>query len=263
MSKGKKILQILGYLALSGVLGAYFYFAGNLVREKSQKRCQDVVVVVKDSLENPLIQTGEVATFLENNPLQMLGQNFAEIDMHVLEKEVESFASVRQCNAVRTINGTLRLEIQQHMPLFRLETTKGSFFVSREQFIIPMVNPYRLSVLVVSGNVPFDYPAAYRGTIKTSDTWLLEMSRLMAYVTDHRFWKEKVQHVLVAGPRDITIIPREEYPVLKIGALEQFEYKMDKLLEFYRVLAPRGGMEKYSAVDARFGNQLVCMRKEI
>jgi cell division protein FtsQ len=263
MSKGKKILHVLGYLALSGILGAYFYFAGSLVREKSQDRCQEVVVVVKDSLENPLIQAGEVAAFLEKNPLEMLGQNFSEIDMHMLEKEVESFASVRQCHAVRTINGTLRLEIQQHMPLYRLETLGGSFFVSREMFIIPMVNPYRLPVLVVSGDVPFDYPTAYRGTVETSDTWLQDMSRLMAYLTDHRFWKEKVQRVSVAGPRDITIIPREEHPVLKIGALEQFEYKMNKLLEFYRVLVPRDGTEKYSAVDARFGNQLVCTRKEI
>jgi len=38
---------------------------------------------------------------------------------------------------------------------------------------------------------------------------------------------------------------------------------MNKLLEFYRVLVPRGEMGKYSAVDARFGNQLVCTRKEI
>ncbi|MFA5443597.1 MAG: hypothetical protein WC262_01325 [Bacteroidales bacterium] len=263
MSKGKKILHVLGYLALSGVLGAYFYFAGSLVREKSQERCQDVVVVVKDSLENPLIQAGEIATFLENNPLKMLGLNFAEIPMQLLEKEVESFASVRQCHAVRTINGTLRLEILQHMPLYRIETSGGSFFVSREAFIIPMVNPYRLPVLVVSGDVPFDYPAAYRGPIESTDMWLQKMSRLMAYVSDHHFWKEKVQCISVAGPRDITIIPREEHPVLKIGALEQFEYKMNKLLEFYRVLVPRGEMGKYSAVDARFGNQLVCTRKEI
>jgi len=262
MSKGKKILHFISYLALSGALGAYFYFAGSLVREKSQERCQDVVVVVKDSLENPLIQAGEIASFLENNPMKMLGENFAEIPMHLLEKEMESFASVRQCNAVRTINGTLRLEIEQHMPLFRIETSAGSFFVSREAYIIPMVNPYRLPVLVVRGDVPFDYPSAYRGSIKVADTWLQEMSRLMAYVSDHHFWKEKVQYVSVSGPRDITIIPREENPVLKIGTLEHFEYKMDKLLEFYRVLVPRDGLEKYSAVDARFGNQLVCTRKE-
>ncbi|MFA5302051.1 MAG: hypothetical protein WC395_05140 [Bacteroidales bacterium] len=263
MSKGKKILHTLGYLALSGVLGAYFYFAGNLVRAKNQERCQNVVVVVKDSLENPLIKSGEIAAFLEKNPLEMLGQNFAEIDMHVLEKEVESFASVRICHAVKTIDGTLRLEILQHMPLYRLETSGGSFFVSRELFIIPMVNPYRMPVLVVSGDVPFDYPEAYRGSIEASDTWLQDMSRLMAYITDHHFWKEKVKRVSVAGPRDITIIPGEEHPVLKIGAMEQFEYKMNKLLEFYRVLVPGGGMEKYSAVDARFGNQLVCTRKDI
>ena len=262
MSKTKQILHVLGYLALSGVVGAYFYFAGSLVRERSQERCQEVVVVVKDSLENPLIQAHEIANFLENNPLKMLGENFAEINMHVLEKEVESFASVRQCHAVRTINGTLRLEIVQHMPLFRVETHRGSFFVSREQFIIPMVNPYRLPVMVVSGDVPL--------TIRRIPGHCCTCRHMAATDEPHDFLhyrscflERKITKCFRGKFTGYTNHSEEKHPILKIGSLEQFEYKMDKLLEFYRVLVPHLGMEKYIAVDARFGNQLVCTRKEI
>ena len=38
--------------------------------------------------------------------------------------------------------------------------------------------------------------------------------------------------------------------------------KLDKLQEFYRVLEPLGGKEKYSVVDARFGDQLVCTHRK-
>jgi cell division protein FtsQ len=115
--------------------------------------------------------------------------------------------------------------------------------------------------LVVNGNVPFKYPPAYRGAIDPADIWLHQMSSLMAYITDHTFWNKKVQSVSVENTRDIIIIPQENEPLMKIGDLAQFDYKMDKLREFYRVLVPRGGMEKYSAIDARFGNQLVCTHR--
>ena len=47
MSKWKKALQICGYLLLTGILGAYFYFATILVHQKSQDRCQQVLIIVR------------------------------------------------------------------------------------------------------------------------------------------------------------------------------------------------------------------------
>lgn len=248
----------MAYLALTGILGAYFYFATILVRDKNQDRCQDVVIVVRDSLLNPLIRAEEVASFLERSPIKLLGKDFSMIDMYHLEKEVESFASVRQCNAVRTIDGTLKLEIRQHTPLFRIETSLGSFFVSGERFIFPVVNPFRMPVLIVRGKIPFDYPPHYRGEMDSSDTWLTDLSRMTAYITAHSFWKNKVESILVANTEDILILPKEEDIMLKIGNISRFSYKMDKLREFYRVLEPLVGKEKYSMVDASFGDQLVC-----
>ena len=141
MSKWKKALQICGYLLMTGILGAYFYFATILVREKSQDRCQQVLIIVRDSVQNPLIRAGEVASFLEQSSIVLPGRDFSAIDMYRLEKEVESFASVSQCNAVKTIDGTLKLEIQQHAPLFRLETHVGSFFVSVKLCPLPIMRP--------------------------------------------------------------------------------------------------------------------------
>ncbi|MDD2538034.1 MAG: hypothetical protein WC377_03840 [Bacteroidales bacterium] len=262
MSKLKKILHITGYLALTGMLGAYFYFASLLVRENTQDRCQDIVITIRDSVHNPLTGAGDVALFLENRGMKMLGRVFSEIDMYRLEKDVESFASVRQCNAVRTIDGTLRLEIEQHMPLFRLDTHSGSFFITGERYMFPLVSPYRMPVLTVSAHVPLSYPASYRGLIDSSDTWLTEMSRMMAYISAHPFWKNRIRKIQAKDPEEIHIIPHEEEPLLMIGSLDNFSYKMNKLLEFYRVLEPLGGKGKYSQVDARFGEQLVCKRKK-
>ena len=262
MSKWKKALQICGYLLLTGILGAYFYFATILVHQKSQDRCQQVLIIVRDSVQNPLIRAGEVASFLERSSIVLPGRDFSSIDMYRLEKEVESFASVRQCNAVKTIDGTLKLEIQQHAPLFRLETHVGSFFVSGENFIFPVVNPHRSAVLIVRGNVPFSYSPSYRGQMDTADTWLAAMSRMTGFMAEHPFWSKKAETIVIDNYQDISIVPQEKDLELKIGDLSRFQYKLDKLQEFYRVLVPLGGKEKYSVVDARFGDQLVCTHRK-
>ncbi len=262
MSKWKKALQICGYLLLTGILGAYFYFATMLVRGKNQDRCQQVLIIVRDSVQNPLIRAGEVTSYLERSSIVLPGRNFSAIDMYRLEKEVESFASVRQCNAVKTIDGTLKLEIKQHLPLYRLDTRKGSFFVSGEHFIFPVVNPHRSTALIVRGNVPFSYPQSYRGQMDTADEWLATMTRMAGFITAHPFWSKKAETVVVNDYRDIMIVPEEKDLELKIGDLGRFQYKLDKLQEFYRVLEPLGVKEKYSVVDARFGDQLVCTHRK-
>lgn len=262
MSMWKKALIISGYVALTGILGAYFYFATILVCDKNQERCQEVLIIVKDSVFNPLIRAGEVASFLDRSSVALLGRDFSAIDMYHLEKKVESFASVRKCNALRTIDGTLKLEILQHEPLFRIETQVGSFFVSKEKFIFPIVNPFRAPVLIVRGNVPFSYPASYRGQMDSTDSWLASMYRMTGFITTHDFWSRKTETVVVENNQDIRIVPKEDDLVLKIGDLSRFAYKLDKLQEFYRVLAPLGGKEKYSVVDARFGDQLVCTQRK-
>jgi cell division protein FtsQ len=255
----KKIGYILGITVLTAALGAYFYFAATLVRARGESaRCQNVIITVKDSVRNPLTGAGEVAVYLDREHISLPGKNFDEIDFTRLEKQLGSFASVKKCNAVRTIDGTLRLDLLQHKPIFRMDTPKGSFFVSNQQYLFPMVNPYRMPVLTVTGDIPFRYPANYRGYIAPSDDWMLELNSLNNYIGEHPFWNRQVKRVFVNRSDDIHIVPLEEDLCLMIGSLENHAYKMHKLYEFYRVLVPLNAKVMYDTIDARFGDQIVC-----
>ncbi|NLA15593.1 MAG: hypothetical protein GX877_03540 [Bacteroidales bacterium] len=257
----KIIIKMLGYLLLTGALGTYFYFASVLVYKKNQERCQEVDILIKDSIAIPLTYATEVLSTLNKKGMVLPGKHFSEIDLFQVEKEIESQGAVRQCNAVKNIKGTLSLEIWQHHPLFLLETQVGTFYVTNERFVFPARLEKPLPLLTVHGNVPFPYKSSFRGYTDSTQRWLEELIPFVAYVVNDPFWKEKTKSIWVKNSEEICILP-EENLILTLGDTNRFVAKMNKLREFYRVLAPRGGAEKYQVIDARFKDQLVCKQRK-
>lgn len=257
----KKILIFLGYLSLTGILVAYFYFASVLVYKKNQTRCQEINIHIRDSAGVPLTRTYEVLAYLDKKGWTLPGKDFSEIDLYRLEKDIELFGAVRQCNAVKNINGVLRLDIWQHTPLFILESHSGVFYVTEEGFVFPLEKKEKMPLLTVHGNVPFLHNPVFRGKIDSTDVWLQDAIPFVSYICGNSFWAEKTQSIRVEAPEDIYILPKENL-ILSIGSTNHFIDKMNKLWEFYRVLEPRGGEARYELVDARFKDQLVCKHRK-
>jgi hypothetical protein len=138
----RKIGYILEITVLTAALGPNFILPPLLVRARGESaRCQNVIITVKDSVRNPLTGAGEVAVYLDREHISMPGKNFDEIDFTRLEKQLESFASVKKCNAVRTIDGTLRLDLLQHKPIFRMDTPKAVFLSRTNNTFFPWSTP--------------------------------------------------------------------------------------------------------------------------
>ena len=257
----RKIMIVVGYLILTSMLAAYFYYASLLVYRKTQDRCQEVTVYIRDSTAIPLTSAQDVFYHLTRKGWVLPGKEFASIDLFRLERDIEQLGAVRKCNAVRNIKGTLRLDIWQHNPLFLLEVESGSFYITKDGFIFPLDNREPLPVLVVNGEVPFSHGQSYRGQAEASDTWIREAIPFVDGITKDNFWAEKTKSIRVHTPTDVCVVPEEDL-ILKIGDLQDFPEKMKRLREFYRVLAPLGGVEKYKIIDARYKKQLVCIHKK-
>lgn len=260
-----KTLKIIGivflYVLLSCALAAYFYFSTRWVRQQSSSnRCQELLISITDSASNPLTTSLEVRQYLTDHNIAMLGRDFAQIDMNALEEDLASFASIAHCNAVRYANGAILLDIKQHQPLVKICTDSSTFFLTGQGFLFPAINPQRLPILTVYGNVPCDYPADYRGSLRPEDAWMQQLCKMAQHVESHPFWKEKAEAICVHSINDIQICPAQDSVVLNIGSLAQYDYKLDKLQHFYAVLVPLYGIQHYQKVDARFGDQLVCTR---
>jgi cell division protein FtsQ len=76
------------------------------------------------------------------------------------------------------------------------------------------------------------------------------------------FWKTEIQQIEIISSEDIRLFMRSHDCVVKIGNLENYDYKLRKLEQFYKKGFSQVGWEKYETIDLQYSNQVVCKKKE-
>jgi cell division protein FtsQ len=114
---------------------------------------------------------------------------------------------------------------------------------------------------VVTGSLPANIGAAYKGLIPAKEKFLTQLYAFALFLDRDEFWRSQIAQVHVKSASDVTLTPHEGYEVIHLGALSQYEYKFDKLKAFYRNVYPAGVRSPYSDIDLRYGDQIVCKRK--
>ncbi|MCC6689974.1 MAG: hypothetical protein IT235_00435, partial [Bacteroidia bacterium] len=91
-----------------------------------------------------------------------------------------------------------------------------------------------------------------------------DLFELAKYITADEFWKAQIEQVYVNADNELELIPRVGNQRIILGDITEMDQKFKKLLIFYRQgLNPTGWWNKYSVINLKFKNQIVCTRKEI
>lgn len=260
----KKILLHIGIVLLFALLGAYFFFATRMVnRARADSRCEQIEIILADSLQNPLVTPAELRDFLLSREEKLLGRAFADISLDALEKTIESFASIKECNVCfYYTDGTLSVRAAQHRPALRIENDTLHHYLSAQGFLFPLLHSERLCLPLLTGAFPFPYPPDYRGYADPEDTRTRQLSRFISFVRDDPFWNRELCQIHVISEQEIELSVRLGDQCLKIGNLGHFENKLHKIKRFYESIAPLEGRNTYSVIDARYKGQIVCTKTD-
>ena len=61
--------------------------------------------------------------------------------------------------------------------------------------------------------------------------------------------------------QEVELVPRVGNHRIMLGTLEGFEEKLAHLKLFYEQAIPKMGWEKYSMINLKYKNQIVCTKK--
>lgn len=81
--------------------------------------------------------------------------------------------------------------------------------------------------------------------VEADDFWRSELVEIVAYTTP-------------SGALELTFVPRSGDFTIRFGRIEQVDYKFEKLRRFYRDGLAVVGWGRFSELDVRFANQVVC-----
>jgi len=246
---------------------------GFVNKEQDSLLCKSLDIKINQDDDLYFLNKMDIAKLIFDRGDSIIGQPKATVNIPAIKHALISHPDIANANVYITIDGRLKVEVKQRKPLIRIFNTKGdSYYLDDEGKLMPLSDKFTAKVLVANGNISEAYATSYKYSVAEiakndsakKNTMLDELYAMAVYINADEFWKSQVQQIYVNSDRDMEIVPMVGNQKIIFGDTAAIDEKFKKLLTFYQQgLNTTGWWEKYSTINLKFKNQIVCTRKEI
>lgn len=248
---------------------AYLIMSLNFVGKRSDRvTCKSISINIADSLSNAFITQEEVLKTIERKHANLIGIPLSMINTHAIEQQIGSMQAVKRAEAFKTNNGELSINIEQRKPIMRIINRYGkSYYIDIEGRILPLSKNFTSHVLIINGNItePFEVkPDIDIMSCKKEaeeDPFICQLYNFAKHITNHPFWSAQITQIYVDNELNLELIPRIGPHTIIFGNLSNYEKKLLKLKHFYLKALPEEGWNKYTHINLKYSNQVVCTKR--
>lgn len=264
MKKIKTIVTWLGILAYLVLTIAF------VERREERLLCNGIDVVISDSIRTGFIDEGDIIRLLDNNEFDIRGVELNSINTKVLETAVNELPAVKRTDVYKTVDGKLKIEIDQREPILRVIDRNGSqLYIDTDGFYLPISEKHTSHVLIANGYIPTVdkkntisvYSLLDEETKKKKEELLYDLYTLARYIHSNPFWKAQFVQVYVDENQEIELIPRVGAHIIKLGDISNFDYKLFKLKALYFKGFNAIGWNNYEVINLKYSNQVICTKR--
>lgn len=198
---------------------------------------------------------GESPLYLSSSSVdKLLIQNQASIeclskevlDLKGLEDKLSSHQMVQNAEAYLTVDGEVRLEIEQRKPIARV-VSEPSFYIDSYGKMMPLSAEHSARVLLVHGHLD-----------KESMQLVFE---LIKAIKEDRFLNSNVTDILIDAESKLSMRMRACDFDIVIGSKKDLKQKFMKLKAFYQKAKRDKMLGEYKKVNLQYNQQVVCTKK--
>jgi cell division protein FtsQ len=243
----KKIL----FISLGVIILAYLLFAVFYLNPRSEKEsvCKAFRIDVVDSLDRHYLTDNEITAYVAKAGLSPVGKKLATVNTTAIEDKLEENRLIKRAECYKTVDGTVRVKIYQRTPILRIFSTKESYYIDNEGEKMPVPNSFAAYLPVASGFIEDEYAKK-------------QLFGFALFLEQDKFWNNKIKQIYVASNGDIELTPAVGNHLIILGKIEDYKENLDKLRLFYEKGLSKVGWNKYSVINLKYKNQVVCTRKE-
>lgn len=198
----------------------------------------------------------------------VIGTAIGKVDERAIEQQLRTISCVADVDVYHTMDGILHVKARQREPIVRVVNADGSgFYIDKDGWTMPLASNYAARVLVVTGqlNEPFA-DCSPVNVAQGTDTIpgpghsraIYAMARILK---QEALWDALFTQAVMDAEGGITLIPGVGMMQVKMGKGERLQQRLDKLKMFYEQGIPQTDWRRYSTVDLRFDDQVVCTKR--
>lgn len=246
---------------------AYFVAALSFTASKRHKQiCKAVELTILDTTRNMFIDRADAVALIENNLGRFLGYSIDSVNISKVEEIINHHPAVRSAEVYMTANGIMNIELYQRNPILRVYSAEGDdFYIDEEGAIMPLSNRYVSRLLVFSGNIPLvEVPSSSRLTVtQLPDNYdiLRDIYKFGIFVYRNHFWKAQIEQVYIDEKNEFELSTKVGMQQVKMGNIDNYEKKLEKLKILYKEGLNRTGWTKYKEINLKYEGQVVCTKR--
>lgn len=260
----KRILRPLGIAV--GVIGVLLTL-GFVDRSTGGTPITEVVVKVQGGEGVHFIDEASVRRAILDPGIAVLGAPSAQVDLAGIEQRLSGIPCVASAQVYHDLNGALHVTVRQRQPVVRVLNADGtSFYIDREGWTMPLDADYSARVPVATGWL--QEPGATNGVYNvhaddslTAATRSDEIHRLALFLQKDPLWDALIDQIVVSADGEFELVPTVGNNRILIGDGSGLEQRFAKLRLFYAEGMPKADWRRYSRIDLRFNDQVVCTKR--
>jgi cell division protein FtsQ len=264
----KKILTlVLWIIGLSGLI-ATLAFATN--KEKTVVS-EHLSVAISNTNDNAFIDEEDVKLFFKERRDSILHAEIKNIHVTQLEKALNAHPAIENAEVSVDVNGDVNVNVKQRTPVVRIINLDGeSYYIDSQSKLMPLNENYTARVIIATGNI-FE-PYAQRYSISVNDiakndlfskvSVLDDIYAVTQYINKDSVLTSLIHQINITKDKEIELFPSIGNHKNIFGDAQNIEEKFNKLKLFYiEGLNKTDGWNKYSIVNIKYKNQVVCTKK--
>lgn len=226
--------------------------------KKQTVKCTDVKILIPGA--DNFIEREEIDAILKEDQGILLGRNLENINIHKIEKKLQSNPYIGFAKVYVDMDGILHIEVKQRQPILRILNENGQdFYIDNDGLKMPISSNFTANVLVATGHIT----EVFGSRVDTLHTQLArDLYKTAQYIKKDTLWDSQIEQIVVDQKNDIELIPRVGNQRIVLGNADSLEKKMSNLLLFYKKAMPQVGWDTYKTINIKYTNQIVCEKRD-
>ena len=142
-----------------------------------------------------------------------------------------------------------RSQLWQYEPVIRIMDETGSYYVDSTGVILDNSLYNAADVIIATGNI--------KDSVQVN-----QLHELALKFRQDAFWNAQMEQINIEPNGEWVLIPRVGQYEIKLGLPNRLDVKLENLKLFYQKALPKVGWERYSSINLKYKNQIVCTIKE-
>ena len=260
----KKISGVLLWVGMAASIVLSVSFSN---KQQNDLICSEIKIKINEEDGHYFIEETDIKDLLSDKGKDVRGLKVNAINIGLLEKILKNNPFVANAEVFSTIDGKVSISIDQRRPLVRvINNADEQYYIDSEGKYMPLSEKYTARVVVANGHILNRFGEKEVMTDQNcvecfaSQKISGEIFKVASFIDNDPFWKAFVEQIYVTTDQELELIPKVgDYKIL-IGDSSDLELKLKKLLVFYKKALSRVGWEKYSVINLKYKDQVVCTR---